>query len=58
MQVNQPDGQICILCKWRHLVAKFVTDGSGAIWWPTLELMQVVAKGAGAFQGSRQTMKS
>ena len=26
---------------WRHLVAKFVTDASGATWWPNLEPMQV-----------------
>ena len=25
----------------RHLVAKFATHASGAIWWPNLELMQV-----------------
>ena len=30
MQVAPSGGQICILCKWRNLVAKFVTDASGA----------------------------
>ena len=34
-------GQICNLCKWRHLVAKFVTNASGATWWPNFEPMQV-----------------
>ena len=33
--------QICNKCKWCHLVAKFGTNASGAIWWPNLELMQV-----------------
>ena len=32
MQVTQPGG---------HLVAKFVTNASGAIWWSNLQLMQV-----------------
>ena len=41
MQVAPSGGQICNLCKWRHLVAKFVTDASGATWWPNLEPMQV-----------------
>ena len=30
------------LVKWCHLVAKFATDASGAIWWPNLQLMHVV----------------
>merc|ERR1711911_451456 len=38
-------GQICNLCKWRHLVAKFATNASGAIWWPNLQLMQVAPSG-------------
>ena len=29
-------GQICNLCKWRHLMAKFATIADGAIWWPNL----------------------
>ena len=33
------------LCKWRHLLAKFATYGSGAIWWPNLQLMQVAPSG-------------
>ena len=45
MQVAQSGGQICNLCKWRHLVAKFVTNASGAIWWPNLLLMQVAPSG-------------
>ena len=28
-----------------HLVAKFVTNASNAIWWPNLELMQVAPSG-------------
>ena len=31
------------ICKWRHLVAKFATNSSGAIYWPTLQLVQVVS---------------
>ena len=34
-------GQIFNKCKWYHLVAKFGTNASGAIWWPNLELLQV-----------------
>ena len=30
---------------WRHLVAKFPTYASGAIWWPNLQLMQVAPSG-------------
>merc|ERR1712016_460060 len=45
MQVAPSGGQICKLCKWRHLVAKFATNArshlvanistlaSGVIWW-------------------------
>ena len=29
------------LCKWRHLMVKFVTNASGAIWWPNLQPIQV-----------------
>ena len=38
-------GQICNQCKGRHLVAKFGTNASGAIWWPNLELMQGAPSG-------------
>jgi len=31
--------------QWRHLVAKFVTNASGAIWWPNLEQIQVAPSG-------------
>ena len=31
--------------QWRHLVAKFGTNASGAIWWPNLQLMQVAPSG-------------
>ena len=33
MQVAPSGGQICKLCKWRHLVVKFATNASGAIRW-------------------------
>ena len=32
-------------CKWCHLVAKFETNASGAIWWPNLQLKQMAASG-------------
>ena len=35
MQVAPSGGQICNICNWRHLVAIFATNASGAIWWPT-----------------------
>ena len=38
-------GQICNSCKWCHLVAKFATNASGAIWWSNLQLMQVAPSG-------------
>ena len=33
------------LYKWCHLMAKFGTNASGAIWWPNLELIQVALSG-------------
>ena len=39
MQVAPSGGQIWNYCKWRHVVAKFGTNSSGAIWWSNLELM-------------------
>ena len=45
MQVTQLGGKICNECKWFHLVSKFATNASGAIWWPNLELMQVAPSG-------------
>ena len=42
MQVVPSGGQICNQCKWRHLVAQFGTNASGAIWWPNLQQMQEV----------------
>ena len=45
MQVAPSLGQICNLWKWRHLVAIFATNASGAIWWPNLQLMQVAPSG-------------
>ena len=45
IQVAPSGGQICNLCHWCHLVAKFATNESGSIWWPNLQLMQVVPSG-------------
>ena len=45
MQVVSSCDQIlnqCILC---HLLAKFSTNASGAIWWSNLQLMQVAPSG-------------
>ena len=36
MHVTLPGGQLWNQCKWCHLVAKFATNASGAIWWPNL----------------------
>ena len=36
MQVAPSSGQICNKCKWRHLVAKFATNVSGAMLLPSL----------------------
>ena len=44
IQVTQPGGQLCKLCKWRHLMTKSWTNPSCAkcaTWWPNLQLMQV-----------------
>ena len=35
-------GQIWNLCKWRHLVANFATNSSGAIWWRNLQLTRML----------------
>ena len=32
-------------CKWCHLVAKFTTNASSAIWWPNLQPKQVTPSG-------------
>ena len=40
MQVVPSGGQVCNLCKWRHLVAMFATNASGANWWPILQLIE------------------
>ena len=45
MQLAPSGGQIFNLCKWHHLVAKFATYASGAIWWPNLQIMQVAPSG-------------
>jgi len=44
-RVAPSGGQFCNQCKWRHLVAKFGTNASGAICWPNLQLMQVAPSG-------------
>ena len=36
MQVAPSGGQICNLCKWCHMVAKFATNVSGAMLLPSL----------------------
>ena len=33
-------------CKWRHLVAKFITNASDASCWPNFQPMQVAPPGA------------
>ena len=38
MHETLPGGQVWNQCKWCHLVAKFVTNASGAIWWLNLQL--------------------
>jgi len=46
MQVEQSGGQIYNQRKWRHLVAKFTTNASSAIWGPNLQPMQVAPSGS------------
>ena len=45
MQPAQPSVHLCKQCMWRHLVAKFKTNKSGAIWWPNLQVMQMMLSG-------------
>jgi len=45
MQVVPCGGQNCNKRKWGHLVAKFATNASGAMWWPNLYAMQVASSG-------------
>ena len=45
IQVAPSGDQIWNLCNWRHLVTKFGTNASGAIWWPNFELLQVAPSG-------------
>ena len=45
MQMVPPDDQIFNQSKLCHLLAKFSTNASGAIWWSNLQLMQVVPSG-------------
>ena len=45
MQVTQPGGQVCNLCKWRPLMANIRTNASDLIETKTMELMQVVPSG-------------
>ena len=44
-QVAPPDDQTLNQSKLCHLVAKYATYTSGAIWWPNLQLMQLVQSG-------------
>ena len=46
MQVAPSGGQIYNLCKWRHLVVKYVTNASGAMLLPNL--VQVTESVAGS----------
>ena len=46
MQVVPSGGQICNLCKWLHLVAKFATNASGAML--LLNLIQVTESISGS----------
>ena len=41
MTLAPPGDQIGNLCKWRHLVAKFGTNASGATWLQNLQLMRL-----------------
>ena len=54
MQVMQPGGQICNICKCCHLMANFGTNASGATWWPNFEKMQVVPHGSPIFNWCRR----
>ena len=49
MQVAPPDDQILNQSKLCHLVAKYTTNTSGAIWWSNLQLMQMVPSGGQIF---------
>ena len=40
MQMAPSGGEICNECKWRHLVAKFATNASGAMLLPNLVKLQ------------------
>ena len=39
------NGKIGNQCKWCHLVVKYVTNVSGAIWWANFQLMQLASSG-------------
>ena len=43
LQLAPSGGQICNLCKWFQLVAKFTITTIGAICWTNFQPMQVVA---------------
>ena len=45
MQVTQPGGQVCNLCKWRHMMANIKTNANDLIETKTMELMQVAPTG-------------
>ena len=53
MQVTQPGGQICNICKCRHLMVNFRTNASGATLWPHFERIQVVPLGGPIFKWCR-----
>ena len=45
MQMVPPDDQMLNQSKLCHLVVKFATNASGAIWWPNFQLMQEALAG-------------
>ena len=45
MLLVPPSGQICNQYKWRHLVARFVTNAGATILWSNLEPMKVAPPG-------------
>ena len=53
MQMVPPDDQIINQTKLFHLLAKYATTASGAIWWPNLQLMQVAPSGGQIFNNCK-----
>ena len=53
MQVVPSGGHVCNQCKWCHLVVKYGTNASGAIWWANLQLMQLAPSGGQIWNQSK-----